>query len=788
MSPEATPASDQELSARLFLYVLEAVGDPGAAEALLSEAAGRAFHWSAPPGAAERHRAMLAALTAVSHRALARRPRHPLPAGLCPGGDQFDQDIERCLAELAGRERAALHLVLLEGLSYEECSAVLGTTPANVGALVYRARAALRSRLVGAPTEAPGSDSVPATDQRLSRVLRTDCRQAGAFLSAQIDGELGEKQRAVLDAHMTGCALCAEERARLEQASAAVLGHWRALVEGLVAAGWSHRARRAADRGSSPAIVAARARRLRAGAAAACLAILLAVGLTWLALGRRARRAVTSAEGDCRQRGKTIAARGPVALQFFDGSRAQMQPGSALSAERIEGLVRPRLGLLSGAVRFEVGPGGQDLVIETAAGRAAASSGAFRARLAARDLQGRRLEMRFTTVSSLAPGERLALAVDSESDRMVLAGLSGPDVPVAPGALYAVTAGEQPRPLAVPGRWVALPRSGEAPPARWGAALSGPAADGLVFLFGGRRRTGRRSCLNDLWAIDPALGGWISFGDRPALEPGPEAGRQLRPPPQQPGALAAGAGGESLWLYGGRTEKSDLAELWRCRADGPSWKQVKFTVPAPPPAAAGKGRKPPPKPASPVGRRGAALAFSAAAGGIVLVGGELGRRRRKDTWLFDIGKRAWRRLAAEGAHPEARSGAALAAAPGGRRLYLFGGRSASGAALNDTWVLDVEKGAWRLLSVKRRPSARAGATMAAAAGGRLVLFGGRPRLGGALGDTWVLSPAAGEWNRLVSRKSPPAEDFGAPAMVWQAECETLILWCQSSLWSLRLKK
>ncbi len=794
MSPEETPASDQELSARLLLYALEAVGDPGAAEALLSDAAGRAFRWQTARAGPERHRAMLGALSTVGQQALARCPRHPLPADLRPRNDEFDQDIERALAELAGRERAALYLVLVEALSYEECAAVLGTTPANVGALTYRARAALRSRLVGAPSDSTrtGSASAPSTNQRLSRVLRTDCRQAGAFLSAEIDGELSAKQRAVLTAHMESCGVCCEERARLEQASAAVLSHWRAMLEQLVAGGWSHRARRATDRGSSPAVAAARARRLRLGSAAACLLILLLVGLAWLVFGRGEDGAILSAEGEYRQRGDVIEAESTVTLGLFDGSRVEMLPGSALSAERVKGMVRPRLRLLSGAARFEVGPGVRDLVVETAAGRAAASSGAFRARLVARDLEGRRLKMRFTTVSSLAPGERLALVANSESEGMVLAGLSGPDVPVPPGTLSAVTAGEQPRPLAVPGKWVALPRSGDDPPDRSGAALAGGTSGGLLYLFGGRRRRGRPAYFDDLWVIDPALGGWAKVTKPPKRAPPPGAGLPHSPPPQQPGALLPGPGGEALWLYGGRAGKSDLAGIWRCRTDRRSWRNVAFKVQPPPTASAVKGRKPKPKPKSkspsPAGRRDAALAFSEAAGGMVLVGGETGRERRKDTWLFDTKKRVWRRLAAKGPHPEARSGAALAAGHGGKRLYLFGGRSAAGAALADTWVLDIESDSWRLLALKRRPSPRRGATMAATNDGRLVLFGGRPRLGGALGDTWVLDPAVPEWNRLVGRRSPPAEEFGAPAMAWHSECETLILWCRNGLWSLRLKR
>jgi len=55
--------------------------------------------------------------------------------------------VDAALAELPERQRAALWLTAVEGLSYSEVAATLETTPQSVKALVHRGRAALVERL-----------------------------------------------------------------------------------------------------------------------------------------------------------------------------------------------------------------------------------------------------------------------------------------------------------------------------------------------------------------------------------------------------------------------------------------------------------------------------------------------------------------------------------------------------------------------------------------------------------------------------------------------------------------
>jgi RNA polymerase sigma-70 factor (ECF subfamily) len=56
-------------------------------------------------------------------------------------------EVERALTSLPERQRAALWLTAVEGLSYAEVAGSLGTSPSSVKALVHRGRSALAEQL-----------------------------------------------------------------------------------------------------------------------------------------------------------------------------------------------------------------------------------------------------------------------------------------------------------------------------------------------------------------------------------------------------------------------------------------------------------------------------------------------------------------------------------------------------------------------------------------------------------------------------------------------------------------
>jgi RNA polymerase sigma-70 factor (ECF subfamily) len=71
--------------------------------------------------------------------------------------------VEEALAELPERQRSALWLAAVEGLSYAEVAESLGTTPKSVKALVHRARVSLARSLP--PPEGCGDAALEATEE-----------------------------------------------------------------------------------------------------------------------------------------------------------------------------------------------------------------------------------------------------------------------------------------------------------------------------------------------------------------------------------------------------------------------------------------------------------------------------------------------------------------------------------------------------------------------------------------------------------------------------------------------
>ncbi|HOX08403.1 MAG TPA: kelch repeat-containing protein [Planctomycetota bacterium] len=805
----------EELAASLLLYAVEMTGDPLAAEDLLAESTSRVFRWSEPDDLPASREPLFRAVTAQAHGPLNRLGRPPLPAVLRSTPDRFDEGIEAALAALAGRERAALFLVVVERLSYERAAAVLGTTVANTANLVWRARRALRARLVGSLPVTDITDSldspVPSTEQRISKVLRAGCARAGLFISGLIDGALSPRQREVLDPHMAACGVCSEERARFEQVTAAVRTHWVGLAARLTAAGLTRRALGTVSLGRKARARGPSARRMQLGAVAASLAGIVLLAVLFALLGRGSRDAVATVEGPAERSSGVIRAKGPVTVGFLDGTQARLEAGSSISAVRGSGTNRPKIRLLAGSAELAVSHGPSDLVVESAAGSCRSGMGNLSVRLAARSAQGRPLTIELGRARALAPGERLALVAEAHTSPLTLSGQVGKDLEVPPGGAGIVPVSDAPRPLAVPGRWVGLQASGSGEPSeRAGAAFGCDRGSGQMALFGGMASEGTpgNGEMNDLWSYDPALGGWqeiaVSSDAAKWLQDQAPRRQAERPAPQLPGALVGDPKDRGVWLYSGRLGGNPLPDLWFLEIPG-SWQKAADYVPAqePRPAGGARGGRPPagaaavpPRPA-PVGRSRAALAASAAAGGIILFGGDLDGRIQGDTWLFDVTASVWKPYPlARGPGPEPRTAAAMAADGGGKRIWLFGGRSQAGAPLGDLWCLDVsgpQGGVWQAVTPRGvGPGPRTGAVMACEEdSGSMVLFGGRPRLGGPLAETWVLRTEVsgpGRWSSLTGAGGPAPDDFGAPAMAWHPQCRILVLYARGSLWSLRLGK
>ena len=113
--------------------------------------------------------------------------------------------VGEALQALPSRWRTVLWLTEVEGLSPAEVSRRIGIKPNAVAALAYRARKGLREAYLQAHLRVEGSE---------------ECRSTVSRLSAYVRGELADKDRVVLQAHLDLCAKCRCRRDELTDVNA----------------------------------------------------------------------------------------------------------------------------------------------------------------------------------------------------------------------------------------------------------------------------------------------------------------------------------------------------------------------------------------------------------------------------------------------------------------------------------------------------------------------------------------------------------------------------------------
>lgn len=165
---------------------------------------------------------------------------------------------------------------------------------------------------------------------------------------------------------------------------------------------------------------------------------------------------------------------------------------------------------------------------------------------------------------------------------------------------------------------------------------------------------------------------------------------------------------------------------------------------------------------SPPARQDAAIAFDGATNTTVLFGGQSGSQLLDDTWIYDGS--TWT-LQHPATSPPALASASMAYDNIGHRLVLFGGLTDSGSASNATWTWDGTTWTSQALDAAAVPPARYAASMASdSVTGTAVLFGGLSASGVPLGDTWSWSGNA--WVQAAPTASPSARS--AAAMTFDA--------------------
>ncbi len=172
-------------------------------------------------------------------------------------------------------------------------------------------------------------------------------------------------------------------------------------------------------------------------------------------------------------------------------------------------------------------------------------------------------------------------------------------------------------------------------------------------------------------------------------------------------------------------------------------------------------------------REGHTAIYDSASNTMVIFGGtDCNGHYYNDLWILSnadgtTGTPAWTQAAPTGGGPSARSQATAIYDPVNHLMTIFGGSAASPTAFNDVWTLSNATGttgtpAWTHLSPGGIPPIARGGQVAVydSADNLMVMNGGRTGSGVAQNDTWILSDANGiggttAWTRLATTDAGP---------------------------------
>ena len=301
------------------------------------------------------------------------------------------------------------------------------------------------------------------------------------------------------------------------------------------------------------------------------------------------------------------------------------------------------------------------------------------------------------------------------------------------------------------GNWTnitpAVLNAADSPPARYGAAMAYDSSDGYVVLFGGASApyTGSNApLLNDTWKF--VHGNWTELcgSCSPGItEPGPRLESSASNDPSDSGVVLFGGLAIASAAY------TPLNDTWVF--SGGTW--------------AHHSPNPSPSP-----RFAAGMSYVPTGGPVVLFGGCSRTSTAtglscavslNDSWTFSTG--AWTESAAASSSPGPRSAFGLASSYGEGPVLAFGGVSAAGSSLNETWQL--ESGSWTDLTdtLLSSPSPREDVAMTfdpASGANYFVLFGGWNST--YLGETWLYPSPFSPLRVSAPVAAPAITDAGLP--------------------------
>lgn len=212
------------------------------------------------------------------------------------------------------------------------------------------------------------------------------------------------------------------------------------------------------------------------------------------------------------------------------------------------------------------------------------------------------------------------------------------------------------------------------------------------------------------------------------------AGTDCSPQAREYHAMACLSDGEVV-MYGGH-DQDHLDDTWQFALSTGKWREVPC-----------KNR--------PEKRRLHAMT-EAGEGRVFLYGGHNDRHFFKESWLFEKRDMAWKRLPVSGSSPCKRVAFCLSRL-GHVNILLFGGFDGS-TYLNDTWLFNLEDGAWRQLPCPVSPPPRGFHAGSFLGDGMVLVHGGFDGKTG-FGDTWLFDMDSMAWRPVQGGISPAARRY-----------------------------
>ncbi|MDP6928990.1 MAG: kelch repeat-containing protein [Planctomycetota bacterium] len=169
------------------------------------------------------------------------------------------------------------------------------------------------------------------------------------------------------------------------------------------------------------------------------------------------------------------------------------------------------------------------------------------------------------------------------------------------------------------------------------------------------------------------------------------------------------------------------------------------------------------------------LAYDAHRKVVVLYGGATanGRPQHMDTWEWD-GKAWTKKSTGSGPlSPTAMSGAAMVYDPVSRQMILFGGRSRTVLATNETWAWSGSR--WTRLKTPSGPSARTDFAMTFDRLRQVVMLFGGVSAGKLVNDLWEFDGLTSTWTQRTSSSTWPSARIGPMAFAYAEHRRKLFL-------------